>query len=117
MENVKNSVFLDSLGCPRKGKGLGWSVVIFLTLGCALIGALPSNATIKGLVAVPRSLRSLRSINVNIAKANLYTTTTNLTLNMINNLQNSNISGSSVGNGVLNARSSSPFASQSSGPI
>jgi hypothetical protein len=117
MENVKNSVFLDSLGCPRRGNGIGWGVVIFLTLGCALIGAVPSDATIKGRVAVPRSLGSLRSINVNIAKANLYTTTTNLSLNMVNNLQNANISGSSVGNGVLNARSASPFANQSSGSI
>ncbi len=117
MDNLKNSVFLDSLGCPRKGNGIGWIVVIFLTLGCALIGAVPTGATIKGRVSVPKSLGSLRSINVNIARANLYTTTTNLTLNMINNLQNSNISGSSVGNGVLNARSASPFASQNSGPI
>jgi hypothetical protein len=37
-----------------------------------------------------------------------------LSLNIINNLQNATISGSSVGNGVLNARSTSPFASQSS---
>ena len=117
MENVRSGFFWDILGCPRRGNGIGWGVVIFLTLGCALIGAVPSGATIKGRVAAPGSLGSLRSINVNIARANLYTTTTNLSLNMINNLQNANISGSSVGNGVLNARTSSPFANQISGSI
>jgi hypothetical protein len=114
MESVKNSAFLGSLGCPRRGKGIGWIVVIFLTLGCALIGAVPSGATIRSRVSVPRSLGSLRPINVKIGKANVYTTTTHLSLNIINNLQNATISGSSVGNGVLNARSTSPFASQSS---
>ena len=110
MENVRNGDFLDSLGCPRRSNGIGWGVVIFLTLGCALIGAVPSGSALKNRVSVPRSLGSLRSINVNIGKANFYTTTTNLSLNMINNLQNATISGSSVGNGVLNARSPAPFA-------
>lgn len=118
MESVQNSDFLNHLGCPRTSNGMRWCLVVVLTLGAALVGARPSGATIASgrgnrSLNSSTSMRSLRAINVNIKKANFYNTTTNLTLNMTNHLQNATISGSSVGNGVLNARTVSPFAGQS----
>ncbi|MBM3631807.1 MAG: hypothetical protein FJX00_02350 [Alphaproteobacteria bacterium] len=118
MECVKNSDFLNSLGCPRRRDGIRWCLIIVLTLGAALVGARPPGATIASGTSKPslnssRSMRSLRAIHMNMKQPNFYNTTTYLTLNMTNHLQNATISGSSVGNGVLNARSIAPFAGQS----
>lgn len=109
MNNMKNGGLCGILGCPRPSNALFWGAFIVLTLGTALVGAWPSGATISNRATTSRSLSSLRAINVNIKKANFYNTTTHLTLNMTNHLQNATISGSSVGNGVLNARSASLF--------
>ena len=111
MENVQNSAWWGSLDCPRKSKGIGWGVVVFLILGTAAIGALPMKSS--SFRAFP--LGPLRSLKVNIGRANFYNTTTNINVNTTNNLQNSTIGGSSIGNAALTVNTGTTFSRPSVG--
>lgn len=123
MENIQNSVWWGSLDCPRKSKGIGWGVVVFLTLGTAAIGAAPMSMKSSSFRAMKSSsfrafpLGPLRSLKVNIGRANFYSTTTNINVNTTNNLQNSTIGGSSIGNAVLTVNTGTNFSRPSVGTI
>ena len=91
---------LGGLSCTgRRKKWKRW-IIPFLTLGATLIGAVQPRSTANSLLPVS----ALRSLRVDIKNAKFYNTSTTIHLNMTNNLQNSNITGSSVGNVSLNMR-------------